>query len=163
MYDFPNVHPVDKNTLYRMRIQLAWYGSYQVPSGQPYMNHIRPVEYLTSLNWYGMRDIGPRWNKAVYIVPAENNVSLRYLIDLMINIYIYIYIYIYVYYFGVYCWSIYRLVVLDKELRTFVCCDLLVKKFTHTHTHTHIYIYILPMLVMQGSALHQDRRAAFRN
>jgi len=47
-YDFPNVHPVDKNTMYRMRIQLDLHASYQ--ANWPYMNHIRPVEYLTSLN-----------------------------------------------------------------------------------------------------------------
>jgi len=85
MYDFPNVHPVDKNTMYRMRIQLAWYGSYQ--ANWPYMNHISQSSWIFNfieLIWRARY----RWNKAVYIVPAENNVSLRYLIDLMINIYI---------------------------------------------------------------------------
>jgi len=70
MYDFPNVHPVDKNTMYRMRIQLAWYGSYQASW----------IFNFIELIWHARY----RWNKAVYIVPAENNVSLRYLIDLMI-------------------------------------------------------------------------------
>jgi len=42
------VHPVDKNTMYRMRIQLDLHAPYQ--ANWPYMNHIRPVEYLTSLN-----------------------------------------------------------------------------------------------------------------
>jgi len=56
MYDFSNVHPVDKNTMYLMRIQLVLHAPYQ--ANWSYVNHIRPVEYLTSLNGYGMRDIG---------------------------------------------------------------------------------------------------------
>jgi len=74
LYDFPNVHPVDKNTMYRMCIPLALYEPYQASWIFNFIKLIWRARY--------------RGNKAVYIVPAENNVSLRYLIDLMIHSYI---------------------------------------------------------------------------